>query len=117
MSIQKSVELCCGLYYMAHLWMCNVVIRKNMENTFSEETIIMAHKFSHSNYNMLSKDAVCGCFFCCKIFSPAEIKDWINDKNGKTAVCPYCGIDSIIGESSGYPITDGFLSSMSTHWF
>ena len=34
-----------------------------------------------------------------------------------TAVCPYCGIDAVIGESSGYPITAEFLKRMRKRWF
>ena len=63
------------------------------------------------------KDKSCGCFYCYKVFDPNEIKDWIKDRNGDTAICPYCGIDSIIGESSGFPITEEFLKKMHNYWF
>lgn len=51
-------------------------------------------------------------FFCLNIFSPDKIKEWIEDKEDLTAICPYCGIDSVIGESSNYPITKEFLQEM-----
>lgn len=87
----------------------------------SEEEVIQAHKFSNNHMKELKKDKVCGCFFCLKIFSPSEIQEWINsnnecDKEG-TAICPYCDIDSVIGESSGFPITKEFLRAMNKHWF
>ncbi|MBR6502910.1 MAG: cytoplasmic protein [Clostridia bacterium] len=78
--------------------------------------IIEAHKFSHNNKPMLEKDSICGCFYCLTIFDPQEINDWVVDAVG-TAVCPYCDIDSVIGESSGYPITKEFLKEMHDHWF
>ena len=78
--------------------------------------IKIAHKYSSNHKASLLKDTKCGCFFCLKIFSPTEIEEWIDDVEG-TAICPYCGIDSIIGESSGYPITTGFLSEMNKYWF
>jgi len=77
---------------------------------------IEAHKFSSNHRDVLLKDGTCGCFYCLKIFNPNEINFWIEDIGG-TAVCPYCGIDSIIGESSGYPITIDFLEKMHKHWF
>ena len=82
---------------------------------------IHAHKFSNNHMAQLKKDATCGCFYCGKIFDPAEIKVWLIadndcDREG-TALCPYCGIDAVIGESSGYPITEEFLSKMCMHWF
>jgi hypothetical protein len=46
---------------------------------------------------------------------PKEIEDWIEDE--ATALCPHCGIDSVIGSKSGYPITAEFLQKMKEHWF
>ncbi len=83
----------------------------------NNERVIQAHEYCTSNQKMLKKDTVCGCFYCLKIFSPAKITDWIKDKNGPTAMCPFCGIDSVIGESSGYPITEVFLKEMKEYWF
>jgi len=81
---------------------------------------IDAHRFSINHKPELIKDNLCGCFYCLTIFHPHEIKEWWNndtaDKRG-TAVCPYCGIDSVIGESSGYPITVEFLTRMQEYWF
>lgn len=77
---------------------------------------IKAHEFSSNHKKQLLKDTKCGCFYCLTIFDSKEIKFWISDKYG-TATCPYCGIDSVIGESSGYPITKEFLEKMMKHWF
>lgn len=77
---------------------------------------IEAHKFSSNHKEELLKDKKCGCFFCATIFDPKEIVEWIPDEQG-TAICPYCGIDSVIGESSGYPITKEFLRKMRDYWF
>lgn len=76
---------------------------------------IAAHAFSINHKPELQKDRICGCFYCLKIYSPSEIKEWLDDTRG-TAVCPYCGIDSVIGESSGYPITQEFLQKMYDYW-
>ncbi len=77
-----------------------------------------AHGFCTGNADSLENDKVCGCFYCLKIFSPAEIVDWIKERNGgNTARCPYCGVDSVIGESSGFPINGEFLSQMRKYRF
>ena len=78
--------------------------------------MIAAHKFSSNHKTELQKDKICGCFYCLKIFNPNEIKEWIKDSEG-TALCPYCGIDSVIGAYSGFPITTDFLSEMKAYWF
>ena len=80
------------------------------------EDYIKAHEFSSNHKEQILKDEKCGCFFCLRIFNPNEIVEWIEDEKG-TAICPYCGIDSVIGESSRYPITKEFLKKMKEYWF
>lgn len=80
-----------------------------------EKHVETAHGFSSHNRKDLEKDSVCGCFHCLKIFNPIEIDEWCDDND--TAVCPYCGIDSVIGESSGFSITQQFLKGMHKEWF
>lgn len=81
---------------------------------------IKAHKFSNNNMITLKNDKKCGCFNCLKIFAPEEISEWIRDENPcdkeGTAVCPYCGCDSVIGESSGFKITVELLKTMNEYW-
>ena len=74
-----------------------------------------AHKYSSNHRPELEKDNICGCFFCLRIYNPKEIKEWID--SGTTAICPKCDIDSVIGESSGFPITKEFLIAMNKKWF
>ena len=81
----------------------------------TENEWIKAHHFCSNHKDELVKDKICGCFSCLKIFSPDEIEMWLNDSKG-TAICPYCGIDSVIGESSGYSITKEFLKEMQEYW-
>ena len=80
-----------------------------------EQDIIDAHEHSIRHRSSLINDKKCGCFYCKRIFSPQDIKRWIDDE--QTALCPYCGIDSVIGESAGYPLTVKFLAAMRRKWF
>jgi len=34
-----------------------------------------------------------------------------------TALCPHCGVDSVIGSAAGFPLTDEFLKAMHQEWF
>jgi len=86
-----------------------------MSKKSEEDDIIKAHEYSSHHKKALLKDKICGCFFCLKIFSPKEITDWIDNDN--TALCPHCSIDAVIGESSGFPITEEFLEKMRDRWF
>lgn len=77
---------------------------------------IEAHKYSMNHRKELESDTICGCFYCLNIFNPKEITEWINDSS-ETAICPYCGVDSVIGSYTGYPITKEFLKKMYQYWF
>ena len=79
-----------------------------------------AHNAARFNRDTLSQDGKCGCFYCLKIFSSLEIEEWcpeVEDGEEVTAICPRCGVDSVIGEKSGFPITQEFLKAMHKRWF
>lgn len=80
------------------------------------EDYIAAHEFSFNNMPQLRVKQQCGCFYCRRIFSSEEISEYVADTEG-TALCPYCGIDSVIGENSGYPVTKQLLDDMQYYWF
>lgn len=74
-----------------------------------------AHKHSSRHRNELRDSELCGCFHCTDIFDYKNIQDWVDDDD--TALCPTCGIDSVIGSASGYPVNKDFLEAMKKHWF
>ncbi|WP_100332857.1 cytoplasmic protein [Bacillus xiapuensis] len=80
-----------------------------------EKRLEKAYEFSSYNRKELVKDEVCGCFHCLKIFHPSEIEDWWDEE--ETAVCPHCGIDSVIGEHAGVAITKKLLKEMNDRYF
>ncbi len=83
--------------------------------------VLAAHRFSKNHKAELESEQKCGCFYCLSVFNSNEIKEWLVDPNPcdefGTAVCPRCSVDSVIGESSGYPITPEFLKAMKEYWF
>jgi len=87
----------------------------NNEQTGNKE-LNKAHSYSSFNRKSLEEDHICGCFYCLEIFNPNEIEEW-EGKEEDTAFCPHCGIDSVIGQSSGFPITKDFLEEMNQKWF
>lgn len=86
-----------------------------------------AHTHSSQHRTELEASLLCGCFYCLAIFAPSAIDEWIDSPpdapdhdahdNGATALCPRCGIDSVIGSASGLPITAEFLGAMRRVWF
>lgn len=79
-----------------------------------------AHKYSIWNWEDILESDICGCFYCMSTFFSAEIKEICDADSlkGSTAICPECGIDSVIGSKSGYPVDDqAFLEEMRNYWF
>lgn len=74
-----------------------------------------AHEHSSRHRAEIEESALCGCCFCLSIYAPACIEEWTDE--GATAICPDCGIDSVIGSASGYPVGKEFLGRMRTIWF
>ena len=62
----------------------------------------------------------CACFYCGTVFPSSAITNW-TDRNeygeGQTALCPNCGIDSVIGDGAGYELSVEFLIKMHAKWF
>lgn len=61
----------------------------------------------------------CGCFYCKSIYSASEVKEWCdNDGRGdKTALCPKCGIDSVLGDATFVELTPELLELMNILFF
>lgn len=99
---------------VAEFFACGDNLPKSGNGAMSEPDHIQAYKHATRQRAEILASKVCGCFYCLGMFSPDEIDWWLNDG---TAMCPKCGIDSVIGSASGLPITSEFLTKMKVHWF
>lgn len=68
----------------------------------TQEQANNASKASSKSKEVLSKAKLAGCFHCTEIFPVSEIVEWVDDKD--TALCPKCGVDSVLGDNQGYPL-------------
>ena len=78
-----------------------------------------AHEHSSNHREEIQRSELCGCFHCLAVFPPSLVSEWIDEINdvGTTAMCPRCGIDSVIGAASGFPVNADFLGAMRGYWF
>lgn len=83
--------------------------------TLTKEESKRAHRLSSKHRKFIGDATLCGCFYCGSIITGREIEKWIY--GGKTAMCPHCGIDSLIPENCGYDLTEEFLTEMNRYWF
>ena len=93
------------------------------KHQITDDDLLGAHRHSALHRAEIVRSELCGCFFCLATFAPEIIVTWIENRNvvqghtGVTAVCPSCGIDSVIGSASGYPVDKEFLAAMKDRWF
>ena len=87
---------------------------KNIKASMPKD-VVTAHGHSTFNREEINNSIECACFFCLKTFKPQEIKEWIEESD--TALCPKCGVDSVLGDKSGFPLTTEFLEAMHKSWF
>ena len=81
-----------------------------------DDQVKLAHRHSSLHSREVARSALCGCFYCLAVFQPSEIAAWCDE--GDTALCPRCGIDSVIGDASGFPVTSPeLLARMKQYWF
>ena len=73
------------------------------------------YKHSCRNHAELKQSLKCGCFSCGRIFDATEVEDYIDD--GETALCPYCGVDSVIGDASGIELNPKLLNELNKMYF
>lgn len=68
------------------------------------------------NEERLKQSKVCGCYYCAKVFDVSEITEWVDD-SPRTAICPYCGIDSVIDSEVVTPLTPETMAYISEFMF
>lgn len=88
---------------------------------YTKDLLNLAHKKCGLHREDVLRSEICGCFYCNQYFKPIEIEEWTDEDDnqiGQTAICPKCGIDSVIGSGSNVPIFDIiFLQEMNKYFF
>lgn len=90
-----------------------------MTQTELKTLLFMIHGSSIRNEQQIMSSNECGCFHCCKQFKPEDVRSWCDndDRGNRTALCPYCGMDAVIGDACGLEISPDFLWLMQLQFF
>ena len=89
----------------------------NIEGRFKKKDDMLkdAHLHTANNAAEIEEAKECGCICCRRIFSADEVEEFA--EHGETAICPYCGCDSIITDSCGIKLTKELLSDLNIIYF
>ena len=80
----------------------------------TNDNLTRIHDRSSHNRTSLLSSAICGCFYCLNEFAPSQIVEWVGKR--ETALCPICGIDSVLGFEIS-PADRDLLRRMHDRWF
>ncbi len=88
-----------------------------MKAHFLPTKLEIAHKLSIWNRVAVEASDKVGCFYCNEVYPASDVVEWC-DEGASTALCPRCGVDSVLGEASWAGATNkSFLTEMNERWF
>jgi len=70
-----------------------------------------------ANRKEIEQSEKCGCASCVRIFDASEVEKYVKDRQGDTAICPYCMVDAVIGDACGEELTEKMLDELNREWF
>lgn len=89
---------------------------KKNEPLLDELTLKELHDFCSYHRTKLEQVGLGVCFCCESVFSTKKIKEWIDNNN--TAICPKCGIDSVLpAKIKEKELTFIEIKTMKVYWF
>ena len=87
-------------------------------NEEAQEKLFLSYaKHAEDNEIELLNSNQCGCYFCRHIFSARSVNEWDNTEGHVSAICPECGMPTVIGDASGVPLSKQLLKDMNLYFF
>ena len=75
------------------------------------------HSHTIRNRQEIDQSEYCHCISCIKSYPSPIVMDYIKEGTVETALCPYCGIDAVIGDACGLEINQEILTALNKRWF
>ncbi len=73
------------------------------------------HLHSYLNASEFESGKECCCIYCQRFFPADEVVEFVDDD--ETALCPYCGIDSVIVLGADEKISKELLAELNKRYF
>lgn len=70
------------------------------------------------NRALIVETPECGCFHCGSRFPGSKVSKWLDEGDKEmTALCPYCGDDTVVVGTTELPLSTALLTKLYIHWF
>lgn len=80
--------------------------------------LMQLHLQTIGNADRVKRAGQCGCFHCMNRFPAAEVQRFLPEKDGgSTALCPRCGVDSVLSDQDTAALTDELIAEMNRRFF
>ncbi|MFC1639036.1 cytoplasmic protein [Patescibacteria group bacterium] len=84
----------------------------------TQEQIENAGQLAVRNREQLAESDEAGCYYCRNVFPASEVSNYVIEEDGtETAVCPKCGLDSVLADSAGIELSAENLEQLNEYWF
>lgn len=104
-SIIRTIKEYKGNYKLRHL---------RLYSHEEEANLNRLHAYSAHNKSLVINSKECYCFYCKEKFDSLNVEKYID--NGQTALCPKCGVDSVLPDSIE-GIDEKVVNEMHKYWF
>lgn len=92
--------------------------KSKFKRTYSyekESQLNRLHAYSSHNRELVARSRKCYCFYCQSVSEAEQVTRYFEDE--QTALCPNCGIDSILPDGIDEPLDESIISQMHDYWF
>ena len=86
----------------------------------SDEELHEIHTHCTANRKEVEASSRCACFYCQEVYCASEVYDFIVEPSldfKETALCPRCGVDTVIGDATGIPFYKELMEKLHQHYF
>lgn len=88
-----------------------------MEKKYTMQDWKVASDLTMHNKPLLLESNMASCYYCLETFPVANITEFVDDDDD-TALCPVCGIDTVLGDRTNLPIHDrAYLEAIHNYAF
>lgn len=81
--------------------------------SFEDAYLKQVHEHSFKNKEEILRSCKCLCFHCFRTYNSNDVEMFIPENDGnETALCPLCITDTLIGDASGFELSDQLIDEL-----